>query len=204
MIFDLEDEGNERADADEAQLPLNEPPVAPVRSTRARATGPGLPSSLSTLRPASLPAPSAARPTKHFTVTDDITSQSLNPARDFVKRATPPELVDSDEDSSELDNQEEEIRKLVAANTPSHRGAWKKNSKAWQMFVHRKGESLASRRQSHIREETENDPLAEDDDSEGYSGSSDAQKGQYALFRRREIIHNNLNYFNRVGPLCIT
>ena len=36
------------------------------------------------------------------------------------------------------DPQEEEILKLVAANTPSHRSAWKRNSKAWQLFVSRR------------------------------------------------------------------
>ena len=36
------------------------------------------------------------------------------------------------------DPREEEILKLVAASTPSHRAAWKKNSKAWQVFFSRR------------------------------------------------------------------
>ena len=42
--------------------------------------------------------------------------------------------MDHDED---VDQQEEEILKLVAAHTPSHRGAWKRNSKAWKTLMNR-------------------------------------------------------------------
>lgn len=198
MIFDLEDEGNERSSAEDVRLPLNEPPVAPVRPTRARAAGPGLPSSLSTLRPSSLPAPSHVRPTRHFAPSNDVVSQSLSPSREFVKRVTLPQ-PDSD-DSSELDNQEAEIMKLVAANTPSHRGAWKKDSKAWQMFVNRKG-GLAGRVQ--IREEHEDDTPAEDEESDADSGSSDAQKGRYILLWRWKSITDQYVLLNRVGPLRV-
>lgn len=179
MIFDLEDEGNdnERSSAGEVRLPLNEPPVAPVRPTRNRAAGPGLPSSLSALRPSSLPAPSHVRPTRHFAPSNDVVLQNLSPTREFVKRVTPPQ-PDSD-DSSELDNQEAEIMKLVAANTPSHRGAWKKDSKAWQMFVNRKG-GVPGRVQ--IREENEDDTPAEDEESD--SGSFNAQKGRSIILWR--------------------
>jgi len=35
---------------------------------------------------------------------------------------------------------EAELLKLVAADTPSHRGAWKRDSKAWQLFIRRQDE----------------------------------------------------------------
>jgi hypothetical protein len=50
-----------------------------------------------------------------------------------------------------LDLHEAEILKLVAANMPSHRGAWKRDSKAWQTFVRRPD----TREQAHISEEGE-------------------------------------------------
>jgi hypothetical protein len=52
-----------------------------------------------------------------------------------------------------LDPREAEILKLVAANTPSHRGAWKKDSRAWQLFVSR--QSGKGQNESLIPEETE-------------------------------------------------
>ena len=37
------------------------------------------------------------------------------------------------------DARDAEILKLVAADTPSHRGAWKLDGKAWQTFTRRQG-----------------------------------------------------------------
>ena len=47
------------------------------------------------------------------------------------------EIVPED-DGLSADPRSEEIMRLVAANTPSHRAAWKKNSKAWQVFFSRR------------------------------------------------------------------
>lgn len=41
------------------------------------------------------------------------------------------------EEDEPLSFHEAEIMKLVAANTPSHRGAWKKDSPAWKTFIRR-------------------------------------------------------------------
>ena len=50
---------------------------------------------------------------------------------------SPVEIVPED-DGLSADPRSEEIMRLVAANTPSHRAAWKKNSKAWQLFFARR------------------------------------------------------------------
>jgi hypothetical protein len=70
-------------------------------------------------------------------------------------------LPDVGESPDPFDEREAEILKLVAANTPSHRGAWKKDSKAWETFVRRQ-----SGRTSHplIPEEGEEDDDVEDDE----------------------------------------
>lgn len=184
MIFDLEDEGSERGlPASNPILPLNEPPVAPSRPRRTRGARTGLPSSFSTLRPASLPAPSAVRPPRAFDTEGALQpkrstqSRKKSPHRD-VKQANP-QLIE--EDSDTIDPREAEILKLVAADTPSHRGAWKKDSKAWQLFVRRQG---GKGRQSGalIPEEDEDDTDAltrfkEDNDTDGES-DSDVQNGR--------------------------
>jgi hypothetical protein len=49
-----------------------------------------------------------------------------------------------------------EILRLVAANTPSHRGAWKKDSRAWQLFVRRNWDK-GPQSGGQILEESEDD-----------------------------------------------
>jgi hypothetical protein len=70
--------------------------------------------------------------------------------------------------------------KLVAADAPSHRGAWKKDSKAWQLFVRRQG-GKGGHDGPFIPEEDEDDPdtfmtFKDDGDTEGES-DSDTQNG---------------------------
>jgi hypothetical protein len=183
-MFELEDESSERGvPASNPILPLNEAPVAPSRPRRTRGARTGLPSSFSSLRPASLPAPSAVRPPRAFDTESALhpkrstQSRKKSPHRD-VKQANP-QLVE--EDSDTIDPREAEILKLVAADTPSHRGAWKKDSKAWQLFVRRQG---GKGRQSGalIPEEDEDDTAVltrfkEDNDTDGES-DSDVQNGR--------------------------
>lgn len=141
MIFDYEDEGGERAATGEA-LAFNEPAHLPSRPTRTRPTVPGLPASLSSLRPSSLPAPSTAPRPQRMASNPGI--EAIEPIKgidDLSKGPAKQISSENDEVTSDdpepLDIHEAEIRKLVAADTPSHRGAWKKGSKAWKTFIRR-------------------------------------------------------------------
>jgi hypothetical protein len=79
--------------------------------------------------------------------------------------------------SAQLDEREAELRKLVAADTPSHRGAWNRDSKAWQMFIRRQGDRTSA---PLIPEETDVEggylsttSRDEYDESDGEIGSPD-------------------------------
>ncbi|KAF9226833.1 hypothetical protein BS17DRAFT_776189 [Gyrodon lividus] len=157
MIFDWEDGSSELESSDAAPaLPFIEnAQIAPYRRQRL-SNYTGLPASLSSLRPTSLPAYSTLQ-------------SKLGEPNSGVSHPTP--LVTTSEETrteypEQPDPQEEEILKLVAANTPSHRGAWKRNSRAWQMFVSRRRNGVAG---ALIPEEVEDGPgqTADDpDDSE--------------------------------------
>ncbi|KAI0314803.1 hypothetical protein OF83DRAFT_1135193 [Amylostereum chailletii] len=146
-IFDLDDEidGARAPEAlsPELMLPLNEPPTphVPLRSSRLRSVG-SLPESLSLLRPASLPAPSALHKPQ---IATEI------PIASHPRESTSNGSVAEAEVLSPL---EEEISKLVAAGTPSHRHAWKKDSKSWELFSGRD-------------RQTDDDDDDDDDDDEG-------------------------------------
>ncbi|KAF8076721.1 hypothetical protein FPV67DRAFT_1618603 [Lyophyllum atratum] len=148
MIFDLEDleEGDNQASptALRPTLQLVEQPVAPARPRKNRPqNGDSLSTSFSGLRPNSLPAPSHIRPprSQHGT---DFSSPSMMlslpkpslPARTEV-RVSSSAAGPSGSQSQIEQSQDPEILRLLAADTPSHRGAWKPDSKAWQTFVRR-------------------------------------------------------------------
>jgi hypothetical protein len=126
--------------------------------------------------------PSAARPPKVPATAEDTSqavrsAQSLrNPAR--TKPAKPSSDNAVSEDLEPFDPREAEILKLVAADTPSHRGAWRKDSRAWQLFVRRQGDK-DHQGTGLIPEETEDDTFGQyaDDDSDGDS-DSDVQRGK--------------------------
>jgi len=181
MIFDLEDESSDHGvSASNSRLPLNEPLYIPSKPPRSRVASAGLPSSLSSLRPISLPVPSAVRPPR-LTETPQDTSQSeraIQSSGSSYQGHTKRRKPSSDtEDPGPLDPREAEILKLVAADTPSHRGAWKKDSRAWQLFVSR--HSGKGQRESLIPEETEDDTFGQftDDESDG-DGNSDPHRSK--------------------------
>jgi len=96
----------------------------------------GLPESLVGLRPSSLPLPSNIRPSRGNVSVVAPKRAPLMPARDNRRK---PIFQPLPEEAPEpLDGREVEILKLVAASTPSHRAAWKRDSKAWQLFVRRR------------------------------------------------------------------
>ena len=137
MIFDYEDEGGERTATRQA-LSLNEPTHLPSKPPRTRPTIPGLPASLSSLRPSSLPAPPSTLRRQEIVSNPEI--DAMEPVIDLPNDPTNQVNTGKDEATSDdEDIHEAEIRKLVAADTPSHRGAWKKDSKAWKTFVRRQG-----------------------------------------------------------------
>jgi hypothetical protein len=139
MIFDLEDEGSERSFSEPASrpvLPLNEPLPARPRVRRNRvSSNVGLPESLYALRPTSLPLPTHIRPpSARHGIDTSLGNLQGSSRQDYPKKSQPER---SAEDPEPLNAAEAEILKLVAAHAPSHRGAWNRDSKAWQLFVRR-------------------------------------------------------------------
>ncbi|KAJ7462174.1 hypothetical protein FB451DRAFT_480354 [Mycena latifolia] len=143
MIFHLEAEGKERDSAEGAVMTLVEQPVQPRRVSYPRrqwrkdgaTDSTGLPQSFSALRPTSLPKPSnivpprrGASPPESDAPVDADAEEEEEPAEE------------EEEEEEEYDSRDVEILKLVAANTPSHRGAWKKGSVEWQALVGRQSE----------------------------------------------------------------
>lgn len=181
MIFDLEGESSDRDSSDTAPvLPFKEVPHIPRRHVRPRSitSHGGLPASLSSLRPASLPAYAS------------LQAQIIKEESSFKTHSPPPEQLHTERkrrstrpDSPEAsDPQEEEILKLVAADTPSHRGAWKPNSKAWQLFVSRQGGKNGIPR-AFIPEEPEVGDAVSDTDESDY-----VAEGQFFVLLSESVI----------------
>lgn len=184
MIFDLDGESSDRDSSDAAPvLPFKEIPHIPRRRARPRNTTShvGLPTSLSSLRPTSLPAYASLQVqiTKEESTfrTQSPTSERLHTER--MRHTIGAEAPDP---------QEQDILKLVAADTPSHRGAWKPNSRAWQLFVSRQGGKNGATG-TFIPEEVEggatvSDTDESDDITSGIPGSLPISIGP--LSRKRE------------------
>ncbi|PFH49246.1 hypothetical protein AMATHDRAFT_5063 [Amanita thiersii Skay4041] len=144
MIFELEDlegEDSEQSSDPKQTLPLLEQPtMRPSRHRKARSLTNGLPASFSSLRPMSLPAPSHVRPprTPHGV---DASSQGVmfslprQSSIDHQRNLAPNKHTLSDVQDDKLNPRDAVILRLVAADTPSHRGAWKPDSEAWKSFV---------------------------------------------------------------------
>ncbi|KAF8138844.1 hypothetical protein EV363DRAFT_1314955 [Boletus edulis] len=166
MIFDFEDASSDPESSDAAlALPFVENAQSRRRGRHRVARHGALPESLSSLRPASLPAYSALQSKDTRVPTTSVSNSGRLPL-------TPPALLSQEAQSEypeELDPQEEEILKLVAANTPSHRSAWKRNSKAWQLFVSRRRNGVPG---ALIPEETEDGKRVAGDTSDGDWGTS--------------------------------
>lgn len=133
VIFHLEDEVDDPS-ASRSQalvLPFIEPPHVPKRHTPRRSiSGSGLPQSLSLLRPSSLPPPSNLRALPQPGAPASPNRGSPEPHSAFTSSGLP--FIEQP-----LSPREAELSRLVAAGTPSHRSAWKRDSKAWQLFVNK-------------------------------------------------------------------
>ena len=142
LIFEIDDDGSDRSTAEpstQVVLPLltESPPLRP-RRIKKPSNNKGLPESLVSLRPASLPLPSHIRPPRGHHGADASGQTGQLPPRqaraDTLQRKSEPAKFDDDEP---LSITEAELLKLVAAGTPSHRGAWNRDGKAWQLFTRR-------------------------------------------------------------------
>ena len=162
--------------------PASEPVRAPVRHQRSRSANMhGLPSSFSALRPESLPIPTSTRPPipNGPTVDDrprsEIVRESLlfaeSKGRSVDEYVTTVDAAEDDE-KTPTDPREAEILRLVAASTPSHRSAWKKDSKAWQVFVARHGRGAKTVHNS-IAEEEEDSAAESNNGRSGYYDESE-------------------------------
>jgi hypothetical protein len=139
MMFELEPEGKGRGESEAAEgaiITLLDQPAKPHRTSQPRRTSArkpptdstGLPQSFSALRPASLPVPSNIAPPRRGPSPPADPVESISEEDDAEEEA-------EEEVDEELDSRDQEIRKLVAADTPSHRGRWKKDSVEWNRLV---------------------------------------------------------------------
>ncbi|KAI0353458.1 hypothetical protein OH77DRAFT_1427132 [Trametes cingulata] len=167
-IFDMDNETDE-GPATRIEAAAEQPkPVTPERTRPSprqphsrSSSNSGLPPMFSSLRPASLPAPSAMRPPMRQPPSPIESSERTRALRESLlsteANSSRPDVVDSpieirperSDDERDADPREAEILRLVAASTPSHRSAWKKNSKAWQLFLSRR-----ERRENEVGPET--------------------------------------------------
>ncbi|KAF8914307.1 hypothetical protein CPB84DRAFT_1669933 [Gymnopilus junonius] len=161
MMFPLEDlEGVEKTEkltnTKNNTLPLLEQPAPrPFRVRSSRQQSNSAIEAFSSLRPSSLPNPSHIRPIRSQPGVDS-SSQMMSLPRPITTHARVEARLRSPPPSSStpLSEHEAVLMKLVAADTPSHRGAWTPDSKLWQSFTRRQGskDSLSS---TFIPEEAE-------------------------------------------------
>lgn len=143
MLFPLEDIDGQEEPAEKSTndrhttLPLLEQTAPrPVRF-RSNRPNPAF-EAFASLRPASLPAPSHIRPVRSQPGVDSSSQGMLpvsRPSTSSVRNEGPSRVVSSP--AVTMSEHDAAILKLVAAETPSHRGAWAPNSKAWQTFTRR-------------------------------------------------------------------
>lgn len=176
----MENETGLREEGEEATSPITERVQVPPRPTIARRkhSGASLPPSLGSLRPASLPNISAIHSSPPL---QETTVRIATSEVEIAKRTRANGYIDEAQETEEqLDSREAEILRLVAASTPSHRAAWKKDSTAWRLFVNRQDQK--ARDQSTIEEEDEDTSTAGSsrdylDDSEDESEVNGTQSG---------------------------
>ncbi|KAI0824728.1 hypothetical protein BC628DRAFT_1538167 [Trametes gibbosa] len=196
-IFDMDNE-TEHSATTRIDVSAEPPKASPAPSERSRtptrqshsrsSSNSGLPQMLSSLRPASLPVPSAMRPPLRHSGTESAErTRSLRESLLAVEsHSTRPDAIDNpieikppsdEEDEEEADPREAEIMRLVAASVPSHRSGWKKNSKSWQMFLSRRERKASEVEQDAISEEG-NYAVLDDFDAQphrnGFNGVADS------------------------------
>jgi len=143
MVFDLDDlehkEGSDKPSSSrQPSLPLLEQPAA--RPNRVRRPRPQTNTAIDTfnsIRPSSLPPPSHIRPMRSQPGVDSSSSQGMMMSLPRAPAVVKASQASSSSSQVPLNEHDAELLKLVAADTPSHRGAWTPESKAWQSFTRR-------------------------------------------------------------------
>ncbi|KIM46487.1 hypothetical protein M413DRAFT_441575 [Hebeloma cylindrosporum] len=136
MIFALEDLDGVETETQQGSLPfIDQPLTRPTKARRPRPPTNGAHEAFSSLRPASLPSPSHMRPMRSQPGVD---SSSQGMILNLPKASGSPNILPRTlPTSTPLTENDAALLKLVAADTPSHRGAWTPESRAWQMFTRR-------------------------------------------------------------------
>ena len=154
MVFALEDLEDEEytGDIQHSILPLLEQAVSrPLRPRKMRSQTNI--ETFSSIRPSSLPNPSHIRPMRGHPHVDS-SSHVMVPRPTTLTPDDSPSPPVHGSHRQVTSEQDAELLKLVAANTPSHRGAWTPNSRAWQTFTRRQDSKEVVKR-SRIPEEGE-------------------------------------------------
>lgn len=161
MLFPLEDIDGQEEQVEKSTndrhttLPLLEQSVPrPIRFRSSR-PNPGL-EAFASLRPASLPNPSHIRPVRSQPGVDSSSQGMIpvpRPSTSSIRNEGPSRVASSY--AAPVSEHDAAILKLVAAETPSHRGAWAPNSKAWQTFTRRQDSksNLVSKNAENTSEE---------------------------------------------------
>ena len=162
MLFALEDLDGEEdtrdsSDIQHSTLPLLEQAVSrPLRSRTIRSQNNI--EIFSSLRPSSLPNPSHIRPIRGQPHVDSSSHVMLPRPKVLIRptlggsRSPPLQHGLLTQIPTEYDA---ELLRLVAADTPSHRGAWAPNSRAWRTFIRRQDLKEDVDRNGSILEEGE-------------------------------------------------
>lgn len=169
-VFDLEDELEDDGESpSEPALQLPElqgsqaPRRRPNRVRQTSAGGVGLPQSLSSLRPITLPSHTAGPPSPLSPPSGVQSPRKTATSRLRNLSPEPQGLIDDDSPSQSV-----EFTKLVAADTPSHRGAWKKGSKAWRLFMEKQSDGTSVAGEGGIEE---NESISIDDWNDQYGAA---------------------------------
>lgn len=114
-----------------------------------------LPQSFAALRPSSLPAPSHIRPP--IRSRDGRSNHGKSPSEHSLRGREASSRTSNASAEIALSPQQQDIRKLVGADLPAHRGFWRANSDSWKIF------------------EGNNSDQTEEEDSDGDTVSNGAQ-----------------------------
>ena len=168
MLFSLEDLEGEGCSSSiqHSNLPLLEQAVTrPLRSRTIRSQNNI--EFFSSIRPSSLPNPSHIRPMRDQPPVD-LSSHVMLPRPKVLitptvggSRSPPLHHGVSPQIPTEHDA---ELLRLVAADTPSHRGAWAPNSRAWRTFIRRQDLKEDVDHNGRILEEGEETEETDSDD----------------------------------------
>ncbi|KAL0070115.1 hypothetical protein AAF712_002602 [Marasmius tenuissimus] len=152
MMFDFEDENEGRGTGAGAPLPLVEQP-APRSHHPHRKVSKELPNMLSNLRPSSLPTPSylanhVAKPSAGTSgaqeghVSPHSSPESVHADLPELKSLPIPGRVQNGTNAAEASRspREQEILTKLAASMPSHRAAWRNNSREFTSFFSEKSD----------------------------------------------------------------